>query len=79
MVGGLTLGFIIRTKIIEKMPSAASANSLAPTTLERSYSTQIRRRRMTALKIRQPVYSAVMLRLTFDDGEVELSRRTKVV
>ena len=53
MVEGLTLGFRMRTKIIEKIPSAASTNSLVPTTLERSYSTQTRRRRMTAPSVYQ--------------------------
>ena len=79
MIEGLTLGCIMRTKVIESMPSAASANSLVPTILERSCSTQTRSRRMTALNIYQLVYSAVVLCLTFDGGEVKLSRWVKVV
>jgi len=63
----------MRTKTIDKAPRTAKASSLTPTSLERSYKTHTRRRRITVISTYQLVYSAVALRLTFDDGEVDLS------
>lgn len=64
----------MRTKMISKAPRTARASSLTPTILERSYKTHTRRSRITILGACQLVYTAVILRLTFDDGEVDLSR-----
>ncbi len=68
----------MRTKMIVNVPRAARASSQAPTTLERSYKTQTRRRRITVLIACQLIYRTVVLRLTFDDGEVDLSRWVEV-
>lgn len=68
----------MRTMMIDNTPRTARASSQAPTTLERSYKTQTRRRRITVLRMCQLVYRTVVLRLTFDDGEVDLSRWAEV-
>ena len=68
----------MRTMMIDNTPRTTRASSQAPTTLERSYKTQTRSRRITVLITCQPVYRTVVLRLTFDDGEVDLSRWVEV-